>query len=274
MVQHNTPFDQKAKEVLPEGTRLTTDRYFKAKDTTTDFEEWKKNPRRRDLQGFDTPDAKEPSIRQATEDLTGMPTGYQALMAEPERFIDPSYESGRLLEGEKDNIYDLQSFVAAVKRSWSNDPSLPNLLESVSGDEPFIKMFEQKKVQDWVAQNLGYSYLQKKLNIEPQRAKSVWNNLTIKQRMNVLKKANKPIRIKTKKVKTATIKRIRQVSAKGIEYKRSKPKRFSEMEIEFIQSRKNQSYRSIISDYQKYFGRKGILRSESSLKNKIYRLKR
>lgn len=180
MAKHNTQLDSEAKKYLPEGHALDVDRRFNAKTVTTSLEEYKKDTANKDLAGFDSRKQKEPSIKEIKKKITGENSGDDVLLNEPERLLKSGQLTRNLIEKDKDKIYDFNSFIDVVKKSWGSDGSLGVLLDNTRKNESFKNMFNQPLIQSWINENTNHTnmnYIMKKFNVEPIRASNILRKL-------------------------------------------------------------------------------------------------
>jgi len=278
MVEHNTELDKEGKKYLPEGVALSVDRLFDAENIVDDINEWKDNTNRSDLRHFDTTDAQEPKPKDIVRKLTGRTSGEQVLESEPDRLVSKGVAGDKLARYKK-KINNFDTFKQAVEKAWNSDHSLKNLWNEVKGskDEVFMAMYNTDTVQKWVKENNFedmMSYLMQRFNIERLRAERVYNRLPIKRKDSLLKRVissqGKVKVVQKKVVKKPEIRRIRQVSWKGTTYRRSKPVKFTDNQIEFLSRRQNRPLARVHEEYVSRFD----FRTELSLRNKLYRLRR
>lgn len=283
MVRHNTAFDRMGKRYLPEGHALDIDRAFTSETVVTDINEWKDRTNKVDLKNYDTKDAQEPSVKEVLKKETGMTSGDEAMIEEPERFLNSGTRTRELIEGIKDKIVNFESFKKYMEEAFRGDDSLRYLVGKGNrggnpSDDGFKAIFNTKEVQKWLKENtgdIGVRYLMKRYNIEHGRATNVWNRMNDNQRSNVLSRAS-GIRIVKSKitkepvVRKQTIPKIKQTSRRGTSYERAKPTRWTQNEIRFIASRRRMPLPRILEEYNSFFRNKP--RTISSIRNKIYRL--
>lgn len=276
MVEHNTELDEEGKKYLPEGMPLSVDRLFDANKITDDINEWKDKTNRMDLRHFDTIDAQEPKPKDIVKGITGRTSGEQVLESEPDRLVSKGVAGERLAKY-KEKIINFETFKKAIESAWASDPSLKNLWEEVKGskDDVFMSMYNENIIQKWLADNNKdsmISYLMKRYNVEKGRAERLYTRLPVKRKKTLLNliisKQGKVKVVKKKVPKMPKTIRIRQVSRGGTTYLRSKPSRFTELQIDFLLRRQNRPLARIHEEYNSRFPN---YRTESSLRNKLYR---
>ena len=197
-VQHNTPNEKRLKRLYGgEGNALMRDRGIDAQTVfdPKDVDKWlKAGVDKTDLQGFDTTDAREPSLRQLGGQLKkGSGLGY--VESEPERFVQHGMESFKQLSRFKDEIIGYNSFKKAVEKAWSShsqgDKGLHHLFkEMTEGD--FVALYETSEVQSWVRQappdkqkvsqelrGQVITHIMKRYNIERGRATTKYDSLSL-----------------------------------------------------------------------------------------------
>ncbi len=181
--------EDKLKRLYPESKALDMDRKYTAKNvldpsSMIDVREWAKKPNKYDLKGFDTKSGQEPSKKQVMKKLSRMlvgNSGEEALQDEPERYVEPKFEAGKLIEHNKDDIKDFKSFVETVEKSWKHDPSLINLLSNIKNEESLRNMFNDSTIQNYVFNNTKsdmVGFVMKKFGVEQVRASRVVNSLS------------------------------------------------------------------------------------------------
>jgi len=263
-IKHNTNLDREAKKYLPESHKLDVDRLFTAERVVTDINEWKDRTDKVDLKGFDTRDAKEKSIDKVLMSNYGVKTTADlVLMTEPDRFLRNDQESRRLLEKNKDKIYDFNSFKEQLKGAWGQDSSLLNLLDNVTDFDKCLKpMFSQSVVQSWLQENIRpqlIQYIKKKFNVEPIRAMRIISKLDDSTRRKLYIKA------KFKSLPKIRIPKARKPSI-GIR----KTPRWSEQEKNIIK----QNLDIHPDRITEIFKQAGYNRSDTSIRNTYYRFRR
>jgi len=277
--------DEIKKNVFPEGGALATDRGIDAKkqfniSDVKAYEEWRKDHSKSDLKGYDDRASKEPSAREIAKKISGGKSGEDVLFDEADRFSDPTSEAGRLLRKYKNNIYDFETFKQVVKQAWDvPGESIKNLYDNISKknlDAVLKPLFDTKQVQKWLKDNNMsemIARIRKRYKVEPERARKIYERLTPSGKERLLKiVSGKPIRIKEAPVKAPKKRvygRIKQVSASGKSYFRSKPRKFTDNQILFLKARRGLPIARILETYNREFKED---RTKSSLQNKLYRL--
>lgn len=279
-VEHNTELDEAGKKYLPEGHALDVDRQYTANKVTTDINEWKDKTSKMDLKGFDTRDAKEPTVKEIIKRTVG---DIPYVQENPEKWLTKGYVSRRLLEQGKNEVHDFASFKEMVKRQWNSDDSLKSLVENMDKfkDEEYRALFETDEVQSWLNNNMesrGINIIMRKNNIEPHRAKKVWNKLSPMQRSKVLDSAKGKFRFSQAKLDKVAVAKpepkpqnvVTQVSKAGTSYTRQKPVRWSVMQIRMLRNNQNTPLPRLLEQYNSTFP--SARRTISSLRNKLYRI--
>ena len=291
-VEHNSELDDLAKDgFLPEGfgvkhphvDALAVDRSKTAKNVYDNVEDWQKaGTNKSDLLGFDTKTNPKTSEKATRRLLYDMGTGY--LEQEPSRFLRFDQVSYKLLKQHKDEILDFQSFKDVLRKAWAGDNGLSVLIsDKYAKESDFKALFEQDLVQSWLntnIENIAVPVIMRKLNIEEVRAKQVYSRLPARKRGVLLSRILKGKKI-TLKRKVGTVKPI--LVGKGVqaqvrflkqvrgntEYQRTFPKKWSEMETNFIRNNKSRGRKWILEYYNRIFSE----RSKGSIQNKFYRVK-
>lgn len=281
MAKHNTDLDKVGKQYLPEGFNLAVDRSRTARTVTKDVGRWRDKTNRMDLKGFDTRSARETPVSTIVKKIRGIrgrtSSGEDALFEEPLRFVRRGQRTRELLEDVKDEIYDFESFKVAVKKSWSTDGSLRELVNDITRDDAWQLLYNTPLIQSWVKGNtddLGIDLIMHKYNIERNRARNVFQKLDAKSRARLFKDTKVGVRVKPTVVKVAVkpkIPMLRQKSKGGKFYQRTKPQRWTKLEERLLKNNKGKSTAKIFDIYRRVFSDKG--RTDSSIRNKIYRLK-
>lgn len=276
--------DQLASQVLPKGFKLTADRGHTAKivldpNSASQFERWSKNTNKTDLKGYDT---KQTSKRAIMKDIS---LGY--IESEADRLTREGQESNRVIDSVADLIKDRQSMEEAIKNAFEKHKSLFNLVgkkaEIKSAD--WDALFMTKKIQDIIKNNnssLLINYIKRKYNVDDQRAELVVNKLSKNKRLKLIEEASsmpsskQPVtKIKVKKQSVQEKLGIpilkKQKSKTGTYYRRSKPRKFSSLELQFLQNNQEKPISEINKLFNFTFAKKRTL---NSLRNKLYRLKK
>lgn len=280
MARHNTRLDRVGKQYLPEGFDLAVDRSKEAEEVTTKVSVWKDKTNRMDLKGFDTPDAREARVSSVVKDIKGIAgrttSGEDAILEEPERFVRPDQKAGNLLHQHKDEIYNFESFKRTLKKSWSGDPALPNLMHDLHREDILRLIYQTNTVQNWIRQNsddLLTHLVQKRYNVEENRARKILQGLDSGARDKLLTSTR--VRFRAKPVTVMKAKRkvvmIKQVSKGGKVYERSKPKKWTVLENKLVSNNRAKKVSHIFDIYRKVFH--DTERSDSSIRNKIYRVR-
>jgi hypothetical protein len=283
--------DEIKEKWFPEGHSLDTDRGREAQEVFTEkevkkFEAWKKDHAHSDLKGFDTPDAKELTPRQVVKKITGRRSGEDAILDEPSRFTDPKTGAGADISKYSKQIRDFNSFKQVVKQAWGqkHGDSIKNLYDDISKgnlDEVLKTLYLTKQVQSWLNENRKPDMIKaimQRFGVEQQRAIRVFDRLSPSAKEKLLTrviKSKEPRLVREPKKgisKRINIPMIRQVSSKGKQYSRAKPKRWTDMQTRFLKNNRSLPLDNLIERYNMVFAKER--RTISSLKNKIYRLKR
>lgn len=290
-IEHSTEVDDMGKELLPSGfgvknphvDSLSVDRSKTASKVFDNVEDWQKaGTNQSDLAGFDTKTNPKTSEKATRRLLFDSGVGY--IEQEPDRFLRYDQASRKLLEQYKDEILDFQTFKDVVKKAWDDgsDNGLKSLLNHAK-ESDFKALFEQDLVQSWLntnIENIAVPVIMRKLNIEEVRAKQVYSRLPARKRGVLLSRILKGKKI-TLKRKVGTVKPI--LVGKGVqaqvrflkqvrgntEYQRTFPKKWSEMETNFIRNNKSRGRKWILEYYNRIFSE----RSKGSIQNKFYRVK-
>ncbi len=265
--KHNTIEDFEAKQYVPEGFNLDVDRAFTAETIVTDINEWKKQPNKVDLAGFDTKSRKEPSLKQIRKAIVGRPSGEVVLLEEPGRFVNPTHQTRKLLEKHKDEITDFNSFKEVVRKAWSSDNSLQNLLANVADfDTALQPLYNQKVVQGWVDKNtrqINIAFLIKRFNIEPVRASRVLNFLSPKAKQKLYRLAKSGRLPKKVRFRIKSASRPRKPSRQC--------RKWTEEELRFIESNIHLPAKKVAELFKSALP---YHRSVSAIMNKTYSLKK
>lgn len=275
-IKPNTEISDIGKQFLPEGLALATDRGKKA--PVVPLEEWKGKHNRTDLQGYDTPDAKERSKISVIKDLKGIrghtTSGEDAMIEEPERFL--KYYNQQLTKEELSKIIDFQSFKEATRKVFQKDPSLPTLWENIHGREAGLKeVFKTDAVQQWINQNsesFVIDYIMAKKNVGRLKAQSSYNRLSLKQKNRLISKVIRgvPIKIRARQERIPRIKLITQIRD-GKPYQRTKPVRWTDMQENFVRNNKSRGLKWVTDYYNNIFP---DARTKRSVQNKFYRVRK
>lgn len=191
---------ERLKTIYPESRSLEVDREFEAVDTVeppftkSKLEHWAEDPKRRDLRGFDTPDAKEPPIRRIIRSGFGSQPDYIADQSDmgyaPDWYVDEKFEGGRLLKDEKHRIVSFDTLQQAVKDAWRRDPGLSSLSDYLTHND-FVALWNHPIIQSYVDENTRptlIKYLMDTFGIEQVKASRVLNRLTPTLRQKLLYK--------------------------------------------------------------------------------------
>jgi len=253
--------------------------------------EWKKDTARADWDSYDTPSRRPlPTKRGGLKGKHHTSSSAEAaMMDEPERFVKQGQESRRLLEKIKDNFYDLDSFKKEARKALGDDKGGFDQfiadMDSKGSNRGYEALFNTPVVQQWLKENTqgaAIGYLRNRFKISDTKAKSIYGKLSEKNRMKVIESSFTGKRIRIKQMPTVVVRgvtkpsipvrpRIRQVSRTGTSYLRTKPQRFTELEIRFM--RNNAQRMSLVRLLEAH--RSTFLqtpRTILSLKNKVTRL--
>lgn len=279
-IEHNTIVDDVGKKTLPEGHSLASDRGKTAERVFDKPKDWKDyGTNKSDLKGFDTKRAKEGKLARGIAWEQG--EGY--VKQEADRFMRQDQDSYRRLQRFKDKFYDYDSFKKVLKEAWSGDNSLHGLVAGKQTYEnDFEALFDHPTVQGWLQNNikeLAIPVIQKKYNIERGRATQVWDRLSAQKRGKVLTRIlhGKRIKIKGKKSRVVpTLKKgkvnLIKVNRSGKVYRRTKSRTWTQKEINLLRNNQNRGVKWVQEWYNRVFYENS--RTESSIANKYYRLKK
>jgi hypothetical protein len=186
-----------------------------------------------------------------------------------------------MLQNNKDDILDYESFKQVLKKSWAGDNALNQLINGKFAKESDFKaLFETDLVQSWLQQNIenvAIPVIMRLKNIEEGRARQVWNRLPARKRGALLTKINKGQRIKVRRktvkpdiTPKGKVKLIKQTRG-GKTYKRAKPVKWSEMQEKFVENNASRGLKWVTQYYNRIFP---DYRTQGSITNKYYRLRK
>ncbi len=284
---------ENARRYLPDkgadNFRWRVDRALKAKKKP--LSEWKKDTARADWDRYDTPDRKPlPDKRDLWKSKHHTrSSGEAALLEEPERFVRPGQESRRLLESIKDQIYDFESFKKYARKVLASDKGgfdfFVKDIDLRGTDAGYMALFNTGVVQGWLKENtmgIATKWLRDRFNITDTRAKAIFSKLSQKNKDRLLISAITGKKLRVRLVKPVTERgkakayiparpRIRQVSRTGTSYLRTKPQRFTDMEVRFLHTNaRRMPLLKLFEAHQTTFLQ--TPRTLLSLKNKVRRL--
>lgn len=263
--------ERELKRMYPESHALDQDRVYRADtvldpDNPEDVMRWSERKDRLDLEGFDTPSAREPPQDKVLSQIYDGESGEEALIDEADRFAKPNSVAGKLIEEKKDKIYDYQSLIKAVEDAWKNDDALNNLYNKIPNKErAFQELFRHPIIQGYIDENtrpLLINYVMKRYGVEPVRASNIVNKLTPRIRSKLFNKSRR-----------ATLPKIRMPPPRRrgkLPKKAGRGRRWSEQEINIIRSNRTLSVERVTE----IFRNAGYDRSISAIRNKIYRIRR
>lgn len=279
-VEHNSEVEAVIKQNwYPEGSALMRDRQVTAETVfkPSQVDKWlEAGVNRTDLEGFDTRAAREPSQKKIASTLYKR-YGVGYVESDPERFMHPNHVTRRLLEDEKGRIADLKSFREAVQTAWDKDKSLKNLLKNMT-DGDYEALFNTRDVQQWVNRNSSEFIIQglmQKLNIERGRAEAAYMRLNDEGRQKVMRRlvSGGSIRFTRQQAEPEPTPRatggISQRSRGGREYTRSKPAKWTDLQLEFLRSNRGMPRKAIYPLYNATFRDR---RSPGSINTKMKRM--
>lgn len=284
-----TEIDELGKQFLPEGRALSTDR---AKDARTVVDRpdqpveyrgrqttWEKDHNLIDLAGFDTRKQRERKAVSVIKELRNIRrktnSGEDAVIEEPERFLDEKQKAGQLIAKYKKLILDFDSFKAILKRAWSEDPLLPELFKEISDKDDIIKLlFETNKVQDWIKENsegILLDVIRRQYGVEVGRAGQILKGLSNKQRLKLLRQSDVRVEMpaRPRAPRRPTVRQITQRSRAGREYTRAFPRRWISQEITLLRNYRDEPLARIQEIHAQVFPRRTL----SSIRNKVYRVR-
>ncbi|MCJ7816550.1 MAG: hypothetical protein MUP55_01710 [Candidatus Aenigmarchaeota archaeon] len=191
---------QKLKKLYPESRSLDVDREYNAKEvlqpTEVGIKEWAKNPKRKDLAGFDSRiNPREPSVKAVLRSgLTGGAPRYIADQSEgdvaPDKFAREDFEAGRLIKEQQAKIKDFDSMKSAITTAWRRDRGLTELIDTMKEDDWRV-MWNHPTIQHYFDRNtrpLITRYLMLKFHVEPARASTIMNKMNPRMRSNLVRK--------------------------------------------------------------------------------------
>jgi len=260
--------EEKLKKIYPEGIGLDHDRDRRAEkkfdpSKAGDIEKWSEKKTTTDLKGFDTPDAKEISVGDAVKSLVKGDSGDKVLQTEPDRFVDPNSEAGRLIQAKKDKIVDLKSFIQTVKDAWDSDDALPTLLANVSSEKSYEDMYKNPTIQGYVDSNTRpamINYVMKRFGVEPVRASNIVTKLPQKIRAKLYHKA-----------RVVSLPKITIPKTKARGRHTTNRQRWSDEEVNIIRANRNQSPERVAEIFN---STTSYNRSFTSIRNRLYRIRR
>lgn len=267
-------------EWYPKGSSLATDRKIQAQTVfkPNQVDQWlKKGINRSDLQGYDTPDAREPSFKAIRSALHSSQTlGY--VESEPDRFMHDRQQTRRLLEGVKDKVVDYRSFKIAVDEAWSKDKSLKFLVKNML-ESDYEALFKTPKVQQWLKSNTSTALiagLMRRFSVDRDRAQAIYERMNEDSRNKLLAAFmhSRPLRVAPRiepepMPRTPSVPLITQRSRSGRSYSRSKPIKWSDMELEFLHNNRQMPLRTLTDLHNNTFSTRRTL---SSIKSRRLRL--
>lgn len=293
-VQHNTPNEKRLKRLYGgEGNALMRDRGIDAQTVfdPKDVDKWlKAGVNKTDLKGFDTTDAREPSMRQLGGQLK-KGTGLGYVESEPDRFVESGMESFKALSRYKDEITGYDSFKKIVEKAWrshsTGDKGLHHLFkEMTEGD--FVALYETSVVQSWVrqaprrderipqeVQNSIISGLMKRYNIERGRATTKFNELSPPAQQKLIDRFRLRSERDARRRMFVGIPENAQkqtVAYRGRTYVRSKPTKWSPLQETFIRNNSGLPLKDLTDLYRHVFTTSP--RTYNSIKFKRQRLAR
>jgi len=268
--------EEKLKRIYPESRSLEIDRQFRAEETVDPSDQiglrrWQERPTRMDVEGFDTPDAREPTPNEVMRLIEGRPKGKDYIkMREidghaPDSFVEPTFEAGRLIAKKKEKIVDFESMKNAVREAWKEDGNLISLLPYLT-DRDYEVLYNHPTMQSYIQDNIKpflINFVMKRYGVEPIRASKIVGRLSSQQRNKLYEKAREQ-KIPRLIVKGATIRR-RTKSTLESKKKRS---RWSQEEINFIRQNRGLSPERLFEAFNRVFSNK---RSFSAVRNRLYR---
>jgi len=277
--------DKLAGKVLPPSFRLEKDRDFDVvtpknmldPDKPQDFKKWKDNTATHDLKGYDTTDRGQKSTKQIFKE---MHIGY--IETEADRLVRSGQESNRLIEDVADEIIDRRTMIEAVKKAFKSDKSLSHLVSKKANltDKDWDALLNTKKMQDIISKNSNAKlreYIKRTQKVDDYRADTIIAKLPKDKKMELIQKAvrMKPLQTRKKGVKVKKQQPIipfakRQKAKSGKVYRRTKPRRWGQTEVNLIKNNKNKPAKEILEIFNQTFKEK---RTFGSIRNKLYRLK-
>lgn len=222
-------------------------------------------------------------VHNAGYNQRGTAIGRDYIQTDPERFVKDGQETKRLIDQMKNTFYDFESFKLNVKGAFNNDKSLANLVDA-SDDRDWKALFDTKYVQSLIKNNTEYkarSYLAQKLRIShekagimlakmsrPRYAKFLQNVNNMDRAFDIIQKQKQTMPLTT----SVSLNKVTQQSRNGTIYQRAKPVKWSDRQVQFLRNNMGRNTKDIYRDYVFYF--KTFQRSERSISNKVYRLKK
>lgn len=274
-------------QLYPSGSPLDQDRKHRAQTVfkPNQIDKWlAMGVNRSDLQGYDTPSAREPSKRKIMGTLARAgQVGY--VESEPERFVHPTHRTYKLLSEHKDEITSYETFKAAVQKAWNKDHSLPDLVDNMT-EADYQALYKTGTIQKWLESNskgVLVEGLQRRFNIERRRAEAIYERLTPDNRQKLMGSLLTGRRVQlrqrlpeaepepTPRTVAPAQAMLRQRSRGGHEYSRTKPVRWTELEVQFIRSNRQVALQALLALHNQTFSHRRTL---SSLRNKRQRIGR
>lgn len=260
---------ERLKDIEPEGTELDRDRQFRAEEVLDPNQErnirrWRDNRDRVDLEGFDTPSAREPTIREVVRQISGAGIRYIADQAvngkAPDKFIEDAYEAGRLIKQKQGKITDFQSMKKAIRDAWSDDPGLSGLTHNLK-EEDWLVMFNHPKMQQYMSNNIKpiiVDWVMRKFGVEPNKASRIADKLSNRVRGKLYQriKANRVPRIQLAPVR-------KRPTTRGS---------WSEQEMNLLRNNTDLSPSAMVQLYNRAFRTKA--RSEQAIKERYRQIKK
>jgi len=195
---------------------------------------------------------------------------------ERDRYFNKGSVTRELIEKIRYDIYDYESFVELLKNAFSEDASLHGLINHPNfEDNSFRTLFSHPLIQKWIKINdhdRTIKYISRQSRVSIAQARDMFNRLTErdKSRVRIASTQKRKITIKKRQEKPKKrLKRITQISKAGTTYRRSKPQRWTELQVRFLNNNRQERVARLLEIYNLLFPE--IPRTESSLKNKLYR---
>ena len=282
-VEQNSDRDLTLKKVyFPTGADLQRDRQVRANQVfkPDQVKQWlKTGVNKSDLDGFDTPDAREPSQRQVTSRLHRQGI-VNYVESEPERFLHPRHETRKLLDGVKNEMTDYESFKRAVNKAWGSDKSLSHLVKNMT-EADYKALFETDTIKKWVESN-GSDFIitgiMQRFNVERERATAIYGKMPEQSRQRFASSLLRGNRVTLRHAAEPSTegRALPPTLAQGIrqrrgntEYTRSKMAKWSMLQVQFLQNNKQLPRKSLYNLYNATFPEK---RTQGSINNKVKRI--
>lgn len=191
--------------------------------------------------------------------------------------------------GIKDKFYDFDSFKKAARKALADDrggfDAFISDMDAKGGNRGWEALYNTTIVKGWLKENTqgsAVAWLRNRFKISETKAKSVYNRLSEKNKTKVVEASLTGKRVRIRPIPTVTERgqrkpyiparpRVRQVSRTGTSYLRTKPQRFTDLELRFL--RNNAPRMSLVRLLEAHRGTfMQTPRTLLSLKNKVRRI--